>query len=153
MKKRKPIKKIRTFYVWWITKWIHPINLLKDLPALHRSSSDRYTTCNGLSYYTAVTGDNPRIDVPTHIDLRFRIMYECHDALTSGHRGREKTYLTVSRDFYWPRQYQFVRKYICACEVYQRVKLSLSSRDPLQLLPSWQNVGSSYLWTSASNFL
>ena len=49
-------------------------------------------------------------------------MCECHDAPTGGHRGREKAYLTVSRDFYWPRQYDLVRKYIRACEVFQRVK-------------------------------
>ena len=78
---------------------------LKYLPALDRSSADQYTTHNGLLYYTAVTGDTPRVFVPTHIDLLLRIMYECHDEPTSGHRGREKTYLTVSRDFFCPRQY------------------------------------------------
>ena len=62
-------------------------------------------------------------------------MYECHDASTGGHYGREKTYRTVSRDFYWPLQYQFVRKYISSCEVCQRVKPSPSSRAPLQPLP------------------
>ena len=71
-------------------------------------------------------------------------MYECHDAPTSGHRGREKTNLTVSHDFYWPRQYQFVRKYILACELCQRVKPSPSSRAPLQPLPipteCWKSV-------------
>ena len=71
-------------------------------------------------------------------------MYECHDAPTGDHRGREKTYLTVSRDFHWPRQYQFVRKYIRACEVCQWVKPSPSSRAPLQPLPvpteCWQSV-------------
>ena len=95
---------------------------LKDLPPLYRSSVDRYTTRNGLLYYTVVAGDTPRVVVPTHNDLRLRIMYACHDALTGRHRGREKTYLAVSRDFYWPRQYQFVRKYIRACEICQRVK-------------------------------
>ena len=70
----------------------------KDLPALYRSSADRYTTRNGLLYYIAVTGDTPR--VPTHNDLLLCIMYECHDTPPSGHRGREKTYLTVSRDIY-----------------------------------------------------
>ena len=76
---------------------------LKDLPPLYRSSVDRYTIRNGLLYYTVVAGDTPRVVVPTHNDLRLRIMYECHDAPTGGHRGREKTYLAVSRDFYWPR--------------------------------------------------
>ena len=70
-------------------------------------------------YYIA--GDTPRVVVPDHGYLRLRIMFEYHDASTGGRRGREKIYLTVSRDFYWPRQYQFVRKYVLACEVYQRV--------------------------------
>ena len=117
---------------------------LKDLPALYQSSADRYTTRNGLLYYAAVTGDTPRVIVPTHNDLLLRIMYECHDAPTSGHRGFEKTYLTVSRDFYWPRQYQFVCKYIRACEVCQRVKPSTSSRTTLHPLPIpaefWQSI-------------
>ena len=85
--------------------------------------------------YSVVTGDTPRVVVPEHGDLRLRIMYEYHDAPTGGHRGREKTYLTVSLDFYWPRQYQFVRKYVHACEVCQRVKSGPSLRAPLQPLP------------------
>uniref|UniRef100_A0AAV1UYY0 Integrase zinc-binding domain-containing protein n=1 Tax=Peronospora matthiolae TaxID=2874970 RepID=A0AAV1UYY0_9STRA len=73
------------------------------------TQDDRYTTRNGLLYYTAVSGDTPRVVIPDDTDLRLRIMIEYHDAPIGGHRGREKTYLTVSRDFYWPRQYQFVR--------------------------------------------
>ena len=73
---------------------------LKDLPALYRSSADRYTTRNGLLYYTAVAVDTNRVVVPTHNDLRLPILYECHDAPAGEHRGREKTCLTVSRDFY-----------------------------------------------------
>ena len=101
---------------------------LKDLSALYRSSSDRYTTHNWLLYYTAVAGDTPRVVVPAHNDLRLRIMYECHDAPTCGLRGLEKDCLAVSRDFYWPRQYHFVREYIPYCKVCQRVKTNLSSR-------------------------
>ena len=123
---------------------------LKDLPALYRSSVDRYTVRNGLLYYTAVAGDTPRVVVPTHNDLRLRIMYEFHDAPTSVHRGREKSYLMVSRDFYWPRQYQNVRKYIRTCEVCQRVKSSPSSRAPLQPLPipaeRWQSVSMDFVF-------
>ena len=123
---------------------------LNDLSALYRSSSDRYTTRNGLLYYTAVAGDKPRVVVPAHNNLRLRILYECHDAPTGGHRGREKIYLVVSRDFYWPRQYQFVRKYIRACEVCQLVKPSPSSRAPLQPLPipteCWQSVSMDFVF-------
>ena len=83
---------------------------LKYFSALYRSSLDRYTTRNGLLYYTAVAGNTSRVVVPAQINLRLRIMYECHDAPTGSHPGREKTYLTVSRDFFWPHQYQFVRR-------------------------------------------
>ena len=82
---------------------MNPFNKsLKDLPALYRLSVDRYASCNGLLYYTADAGDTPRVVIPTHNDLRLRIMYECHDAPTSGHCGREKTYITLSRDFIGP---------------------------------------------------
>ena len=84
---------------------------LKRLPPVYRSSTNRYTVHNGLLKYTAVASDTPRVVVPDHGDLLLSIMYEYHDARTVGHCGQEKTYLTVSRDFYWPRQYQFVRKY------------------------------------------
>ena len=124
----------------------------KDFRALYRSSADRYTTCNGLLYYTAVSGDNTGFVVPTHNDLCLRILYECHDAPSSGHRGHEKTYVTVSRDFYWPRQYHIVRKYIRAFEVCQRVKPSPSSRAQLQPLPIRKSDGSPFQWTSSSGF-
>ena len=116
---------------------------LEDLLTLYRSSADRYTTSNGLLYYTAVTGDTPRVVVTTHYYLLLRIMYECHDAPTSGHRGREKTYLTLSRDFTGSASISLC-KYIRACEVCQRVEPSPSSRAPPQPLPipaeCWQSV-------------
>ena len=68
---------------------------LKRLPPVYRPSTDRYTVHNDLLKYTAVAGDTPRVVVPDHGDLQLRIMYEYHDAPTGGHRGREKTCLTV----------------------------------------------------------
>ena len=77
-------------------------------------------------------------------------MYKYHDAPTGGHRGREKTYLTVSRDYYWPRQYQFVLKYVRACEVCQRVKSGPSLHVPLQPLPipteCWESVSMDFVF-------
>uniref|UniRef100_A0AAV1UHQ0 Integrase catalytic domain-containing protein n=1 Tax=Peronospora matthiolae TaxID=2874970 RepID=A0AAV1UHQ0_9STRA len=123
---------------------------LKRLSSAYRSASDRYTTRNGLLYYTAVSGDTPRVVIPDDTDLRLRIMFEYHYAPIGGHRGREKTYLTVSRDFYWPRQYQFVRKYVRAYEVCQRVKSSPSLRAPLQPLPvpaeCWESISMDFVF-------
>ena len=123
---------------------------LKGLSALYRSSSDRYTTRNGLLYYPAVAGDMPRVVVPAHNNLCSRILYGYHNAPPSGLRGCAKTHLTAGHDFYWPRQYQFVRTYIRACEVCQRVNPSPSSRPPLQPLPvpaeCWQSVSMDFVF-------
>ncbi|KAG2876363.1 hypothetical protein PC115_g23652 [Phytophthora cactorum] len=71
-------------------------------------------------------------------------MYEYHDAPTAGHTGREKTYVLLTRDFYWNHQYKWVRMYVHACEVYQRVKPAALSQAPLQSLPTpsecWQSI-------------
>uniref|UniRef100_A0AAV1VKS5 Integrase catalytic domain-containing protein n=1 Tax=Peronospora matthiolae TaxID=2874970 RepID=A0AAV1VKS5_9STRA len=71
----------------------------------------------------AVSGDTPRVVIPDDTDLRLRIMFEYQDAPPGGHRGREKTFLTVSRDFYWPRQYQFVRNLPVTAECWESISM------------------------------
>uniref|UniRef100_H3GV16 Reverse transcriptase domain-containing protein n=1 Tax=Phytophthora ramorum TaxID=164328 RepID=H3GV16_PHYRM len=71
----------------------------------------------------AVDDNADRIVVPDDHELKLKITYEYHDAPTSGHPGREKTYLLLTRDFYWSHQYKWVRKYVRACE------LSMSTAD------------------------
>ncbi|ETP35280.1 hypothetical protein F442_16491 [Phytophthora nicotianae P10297] len=50
----------------------------------------------------------------------------------------------MSRDFYWPHHYKWVRKWVRSCEVCQRVKPSSSSQAPLRPLPiatePWRSV-------------
>ena len=72
----------------------------------------RYVLRDGLLYYRTDDGDDWRVVVPNDDDLKNRIMFEYHDVPTSGHLGREKTYVSLARDFYWPSQYRWVRKYI-----------------------------------------
>jgi hypothetical protein len=81
-----------------------------------KSSLHRYVFQNDLLYYRIEKDDQLRIVVPDDRDLKLRIMYEYHDAPASGHLGREKTYLSLSRGFHWPNMYKWVRKYIRACE-------------------------------------
>ncbi|KAG3141597.1 hypothetical protein PC128_g24965 [Phytophthora cactorum] len=82
---------------------------------------------------TAVCDDVIRIVVLNDDDLRMRIMYEYHDAPTAGHPGREKTYVLLTRDFYWNHQYKWVRKYA-----------------PLQSLPTpskcWQPISMDFVF-------
>ncbi|KAG3231646.1 hypothetical protein PI124_g23259 [Phytophthora idaei] len=108
-----------------------------------RARAHRYRVHEGLLLYGAVDDGVIRIVVPNDYDLRMRIMYEYHDAPTAGHPGREKTYVLFTRDFYWNHQCKWVRKYVRACEVCQRVKPAAFSQAPLQSLPTPSECGQS----------
>ncbi|KAG3122820.1 hypothetical protein PI126_g23982 [Phytophthora idaei] len=66
-----------------------------------RARAHRYRVHKRLLLYSAVDDDVIRIVVPNDYDLRMRIMYEYHDTPTAGHPGRDKTYVLLTRDFYW----------------------------------------------------
>ncbi|KAF1327323.1 reverse transcriptase, partial [Globisporangium splendens] len=123
---------------------------LQNLPPRARSRVHRYSMHNELLYYTVDEGDPARIVVPNDEGLRHRLLYEYHDGPSSGHLGREKTFLNLSRDYYWPHMYKWVRKYVRTCEVCQRVKPSGSTRAPLRSLPvpqdSWKSVSMDFIF-------
>ncbi|GMF24343.1 unnamed protein product [Phytophthora fragariaefolia] len=115
-----------------------------------RARVHRYRVHNGLRLYSAVDDNADRVVVPYDHELKLRITYEYHDAPTSGHPGREKTYLLLTRDFYWSHQYKWVRKYVRACELCQRVKPAPSSQAPLQSPPTpsecWQSISMDFIF-------
>ncbi|KAE9334568.1 hypothetical protein PF008_g13901 [Phytophthora fragariae] len=114
-----------------------------------RAHVHRYRVHNGLLFYSLVDANADRIVVPADHELKLRITYEYHGAPASGHPGRERTYLLHTRDFYWSNQYKWVRKYVRACEVYQRVKPAPFSQAPLQSLPT-QSSSARRQWTLIS---
>ncbi|KAG2836553.1 hypothetical protein PC118_g22916 [Phytophthora cactorum] len=115
-----------------------------------QARAHHYCVHEELLLYSAVDDDVIRIVVPNDYDLRMRIMYEYHDAPTAGHPCREKTYVLLTRDFYWNHQYKWVRKYVRACEVWQRVKPNAFSQAPLQSLPTpsecWQSLSMDFVF-------
>ncbi|KAG3141164.1 hypothetical protein PC128_g25029 [Phytophthora cactorum] len=62
-----------------------------------RSRLHRYDWQDGLLYYRVEPHEPPRVVVPNDEDLKFDILQEAHDAPSSGHLGREKTFLSVSQ--------------------------------------------------------
>ncbi|GMF29563.1 unnamed protein product [Phytophthora fragariaefolia] len=74
-----------------------------------RARVHRYRVHNGLLLYSTIDDIADRVVPPDDREPKLRITYEYHDALTSGHPGREKTYLLLIRDFYWNHQYKWVR--------------------------------------------
>ncbi|KAE8898014.1 hypothetical protein PF003_g18050 [Phytophthora fragariae] len=125
-------------------------NKVVELTARQRSRLHRYSVVEGLLYYQVEGGDEPRIVVPNDEDLRHRVLYEAHDTPLSGHLGREKTYTSVARNFWWPHMYKWVRKYVQTCETCQRVKPAPSASAPLMSLPvpadCWRSVSMDFIF-------
>ncbi|GMF49885.1 unnamed protein product [Phytophthora fragariaefolia] len=119
-------------------------NKTVELTARQRSRLHRYAVVEGLLYNQVDVDGEPRIVVPNDEDLRHRGLYEAYDTALSGHLGREKTYSTVVRNFWWPHMYKWVRKYVQTCETCQRVKPVPSASAPLMSLPvpadCWRSV-------------
>ena len=123
---------------------------LKKLTSSAKSSIGRYFIDDDLLYYNVDRFDTPRVVVPCDEDIRARIMHEFHDAPSGGHFGREKTYAAVSRFFFWPHMYKWVRKWVRSCERCQRVKPSKSNQAPLNPLPiannAWDSVSMDFVF-------
>ncbi|KAG3067341.1 Transposon Tf2-9 polyprotein [Phytophthora idaei] len=100
-----------------------------------RSRLHRYEWQDGLLYYRVEPHEPPRVVVPNDEDLKFDILQEAHDAPSSGHLGREKTFLFVSQAFWWTHMYKWVAQYVKTCETCQRVKPAGHASAPLQSLP------------------
>uniref|UniRef100_A0AAV1TXF8 Integrase catalytic domain-containing protein n=1 Tax=Peronospora matthiolae TaxID=2874970 RepID=A0AAV1TXF8_9STRA len=110
----------------------------------------RYSIDGNLLLHSIDKFDAPRTVIANDLILRARIIHEYHDAPIGGHLGREKTFAAVSRDFFWPHMYKWVRNWVRTCEICQRVKPSPSSLAPLRPLPiaaeAWRSVSMDYIF-------
>ncbi|KAE8956963.1 hypothetical protein PR002_g31314 [Phytophthora rubi] len=100
---------------------------------------------SGLLHDNVEHEDPPRIVVPNDEDLKYDILMEAHDASSSGHLGRGKTYASVSQTFWWRHMYKWVATYVRTCETCQRVKPAGHASAPLQSLPVLLEVDESRL--------
>ena len=78
---------------------------LRDLTASVRAQISRYSLTGNLLAYQIDQFDPSRIVVPLDDDLRALSRHEHHNSAICKHLGREKTYLSLSRTFYWPHIY------------------------------------------------
>lgn len=70
--------------------------------------------------------------IPDDIDVKTLIMTECHDTPYAGHVGRTKTLHNIRKNFWWPRMFADVRRFIASCDSCQRVKPT--NQTPVGLL-------------------
>lgn len=60
--------------------------------------------------------------VPDYEPLRTSLIQIAHESPTSGHPGRDQTYLLTSRKYFWPNMAQDIRQYIRNCDTCGRTK-------------------------------
>jgi hypothetical protein len=68
--------------------------------------------------------EGSRLLVPSGDELRTAILAACHDDVTAGHFGRDKTLEAVRRRFTWPGMTADVERYVATCDSCQRNKPS-----------------------------
>jgi Reverse transcriptase (RNA-dependent DNA polymerase)/RNase H-like domain found in reverse transcriptase/Integrase zinc binding domain/Chromo (CHRromatin Organisation MOdifier) domain len=63
-----------------------------------------------------------RLWVPNDEKLRTKMTQDVHDSLLCGHPGRENTAQILSRQYFWPRMSQDVRRFVRNCDTCGRSK-------------------------------
>ena len=81
-----------------------------------------------------ITVNDARLCIPQG-PVRLQLLKENHDCLTVGHLGRDRTYLKLSRYFYWPGMSNSVKDFVKSCDCCQRVKSGQTKAGLLQSLP------------------
>ncbi|KAH7434535.1 hypothetical protein KP509_06G022000 [Ceratopteris richardii] len=56
-----------------------------------------------------------KVCVPSIMDIRNQVLFECHDAPSAGHHGINRTYELVKRHFLWPSLHRDVQNYVSKC--------------------------------------
>jgi hypothetical protein len=70
--------------------------------------------------------------IPNVWNIKERILREAHDSKAGGHFGTLRTHAAVARRFFWPRQFQEIKRYVRRCGVCARTKPS--NEKPFGLL-------------------
>lgn len=61
-----------------------------------------------------------RLLIPDYEPLQTAIIHKSHDSVVTGHPGREATLHILSRDFYWPKISNMVRRFVRNCDTCNR---------------------------------
>jgi len=81
---------------------------------LAKGKAPAFTAIDGYLYYTPSADLAPRLYVPPGRS-RTQLLFEAHDANTSGHRGRDKMVEILQRNYFWPNLSRTVQEYCNTC--------------------------------------
>jgi len=106
----------------YLNKWLKGDTPSEDVLTLSSSTlrvywrlREQIEVSDGILYYRweGDTGSRNRLIVP--IDWRNTILKDCHDGITMGHYGRDKTNQKLRDSFYWPGMSVDVDLYVRNC--------------------------------------
>ena len=69
-----------------------------------------------------------RLFIPDYANLKAELLRAYYKSPTTSHSGRLKTYELLSRDYYWPGMYSFVKQWVQNCHTCRRSTLSREAR-------------------------
>ena len=112
-------------------------------------SSSEEIICKNFSVHNQLLYRNNRLCIPPG-NIRRELLKSCHDVPTAGHPGVTRTYAKLARQYYWPRMYQAVERFVASCDTCQRVKPSNQpSSGLLQPLPvperNWSSISMDFI--------
>lgn len=128
---------------------VAPIRVLEELPASFESLSEHqkadvecreiynkirqgnngtcgYIIKRGLVMFKPQAKAKERVLIPRA--LRPMILHYFHDSNMGIHLGIRRTWYKIKKNYYWPKQYYDIRKYVISCEVCQRIKPSRNAQ-------------------------
>ena len=83
-----------------------------------REFHNHFTITNGLIFC------NRRLYVPDKKELKMELLQEAHDVPIAGHMGIARTVDLLTRNYYWPKLHEEVKKYVESCLSCQSNKTS-----------------------------
>jgi hypothetical protein len=88
----------------------------------------------GSKYREGLVWIGEQLCVPNSLEVRTRLIAECHDTPTGGHFGRDKTIEMMKKRFQWKGMAVQVSQYVMTCDTCQRTKHSRQRTNGL-LMP------------------
>ena len=109
---------------------------------------DRYAWDKGKQRLYLIESSPVRLCIPRG-PVQLQLLQDNHDCTFSGHPGRDRTLVNLSRYFYWPHMGRSVKDFVKTCESCQRNKSSRNKVGLLQPLPipdkPWQNISMDFI--------
>ncbi len=127
---------------------------LRELYAVDREFSEPYSNCkDGKDWEKYHVHDGflfraNKLCVPES-SLRLLLLQESHAGGLMGHFGREKTYMLLSENFYWPKMRRDVERYVRRCVACPKAKSKLNPQGLYTPLPApnapWEDISMDFV--------